>query len=468
MKWLFSLCVCFSVFSCNINNVEPEISFDKLEEQFASTCDSVPIAVYWYWISDNISKEGVIKDLHAMKSVGINKAFIGNIGLNDVPYGKVKFMSDEWWNILHTVLKIATELNIEIGTFNSPDWSQSGGPWVKPEQSMRYLSHKSKVIEGGKRMLIDLPEIEGGQDVKVLAYPFIPSEIKEWHLLKKEDDICELHINRPNSFKYVRSIIIDTKSIIKTNATLYAFENNHYTLIKSFEIDRTNYNVNVGFVPYSPIVISIPENRSKQYKLVLGEKGKGELLIKISDKSYIERYPEKTLAKMFQYPLPIWEDYMWVDQVNNSDLKVSKQQVLDLSLNVTSEGKLDWDDPKGKWNIVRYAMITTGQTNSPASPEATGLEIDKMSKKHINFHFNSFLGEILDRIPAQDRKSFKVAVMDSYETGGLNWTDDMERRFINEYGYSPIPFLPVLHGELIENEDISNRFLWDLTEDILM
>lgn len=462
MKWLFSLCVFFCVISCSIDNSEKtDISLDELEGQFKSSCDSIPIAVYWYWISDNISKEGVVKDLQAMKSVGINKAFIGNIGLNDVPYGKVKFMSDEWWDILHTALKTATELNIEIGIFNSPGWSQSGGPWVKPEQSMRYLSHESIVVEGGKRMEIDLPYIEGGQDVKVLAYPYISSNIQEWHLSKKEDGICELYMNVSDSLKYVRSIIIDTKSKIKTNATLYAIENNHFIKIKSFEIDRTNYNVNVGFIPYSPIVISIPENKSKQYKLVLDGKGKGELSIKLSDKSYIERYPEKTLAKMFQYPLPMWEDYMWDKQVDNNDLKVLKQQVLDLTANVTSEGRLNWNVPDGKWNIVRYAMITTSQTNSPASPEATGLEIDKMSKEHINYHFNSFLGKILDRIPVQDRKCFKVAVMDSYETGGLNWTDDMEKSFIDEYGYSPIPFLPVSHGEVIENTDISNRFLWD-------
>ena len=88
-------------------------------------------AVYWYWISDNISKDGVVKDLHAMKGAGINRAFIGNIGLEDVPYGKVKMLSEEWWEILHIALKTATELNIEIGIFNSPGWSQSGGPWVK-------------------------------------------------------------------------------------------------------------------------------------------------------------------------------------------------------------------------------------------------------------------------------------------------------------------------------------------------
>ena len=40
---------------------------------------------------------------------------------------------------VRTALRTAGDLDIEIGIFNCPGWSQSGGPWVKPEQSMRYL-----------------------------------------------------------------------------------------------------------------------------------------------------------------------------------------------------------------------------------------------------------------------------------------------------------------------------------------
>ncbi len=52
--------------------------------------------VYWYWITDNISREGITRDLEAMARVGIGEAFIGNIFLEDVParqrqgaYGRV-------------------------------------------------------------------------------------------------------------------------------------------------------------------------------------------------------------------------------------------------------------------------------------------------------------------------------------------------------------------------------------------
>ena len=71
-------------------------SFGTIEKNFKSIPDAQKLAVYWYWMSGNISKEGVVKDLQAMKQAGINRAYIGNIGETSIPSGKVKLFSDEW------------------------------------------------------------------------------------------------------------------------------------------------------------------------------------------------------------------------------------------------------------------------------------------------------------------------------------------------------------------------------------
>src|SRR5688500_6644028 len=70
-----------------------------LETGFVNPPAGIQTSVYWYWMVDNSSKQGVIKDLHAMKSVGINRPFIGNRGYETTPYGKVKLFSEEWWDI---------------------------------------------------------------------------------------------------------------------------------------------------------------------------------------------------------------------------------------------------------------------------------------------------------------------------------------------------------------------------------
>lgn len=94
-------------------------------------------------------------------------------------------------------------------------------------------------------------------------------------------------------------------------------------------------------------------------------------------------------------------------------------------------------------------MTPTGTTNSPAPPEATGYETDKMSRPHIEAHFDNFIGQILERIPAKDRKAFKVVVEDSYETGGQNFTDDFLESFRKRYGYDPLPYLPAYYGYVV-------------------
>lgn len=145
----------------------------SLEDDFITPPESVKTSVYWYWMCGNISKEGVVKDLQEMKKVGINRVFIGHNYFDPYVGGKnIRLLSDEWWDILHTALKTAGNLDIEVGMFNSPGWTQAGGPWVKPEQSMRFLNSSEIKVKGPLKLQtkIKKPD-EDFQDVKVIAYP---------------------------------------------------------------------------------------------------------------------------------------------------------------------------------------------------------------------------------------------------------------------------------------------------------
>lgn len=465
---LFSLCilVCLGLLSCNKTETSANHpSFACIEQGFRSIPDSVQTGVYWYWISDNISKEGVERDLEAMKVAGINRAFIGNIGIDGIPYGDHKLLSSEWWEVLHAALKKATELNIEIGIFNSPGWSQSGGPWVKSSQAMRYLASSDTIVAGPGRMQLTLPSVgKDEQDVCVIAYPALDKPVaeKSWAINKKsgQSSSSVLVFDKEAT---VRTLIYRVNTPFKTTAKLWVKKGGKEELLRQFVIDRSNPALNVGFVPYAPVVISLPETSASQFRLEMSEEGEAAGNVTLTSSPMMERYPEKSLAKMFQTPLPMWDDYLWEKQpaVSDASLMVSPDAIKNVT-EFSKNGVLDWEVPEGKWVIRRMAMLPTGVTNSPAAPEATGPEIDKMSKKHVAFHFDAFIGDILKRIPEADRKTFKVVVQDSYETGGQNWTDDMISVFKERYGYDPVPYLPVLEGTVVGNPDISDRFLWDL------
>lgn len=447
-------------------------SSDPLESGFNNPSNQVQTSVYWYWISGNISEEGVKKDLYAMKEAGINRAFIGSMGVEGIetPYEKVAFGSEEWWKILHTALKTATELGIEIGIFNSPGWSQSGGPWIKPEQAMRYLTSTSCEIEGGKKISIQLDKpSKDFQDVRVIAFP----------ALEKADTMSSGKVTFPKDPKRPYEVILKTKpgftlrtisfypseKPINTTARLFAEQNGAYKLIDEFVLDRFNAALNVGFDPYAPVVISVPAIQASRFKVeVDATAAESELKdIILSSAPQIERYPEKSLAKMFQTPLPYWEEYQWREQpaLDNASWAIHSNQVLDISSCLAGD-QLTWEAPAGKWVIMRTGMCPTGVTNSPAEPIATGLEVDKMSREHVAAHFDAYMGEIIRRIPEADRKCWKVVVQDSYETGGQNFTDDFIESFKSRYGYDPLPFLPVYKGYVVDSQDRSDRFLWDV------
>jgi len=490
----FSLCViALGVSGCRTDR-SPEPDWDTIEKVFAKAPDSIQTSVYWYWISDNLSKEGVINDLHAMKKVGINRAFIGNIGLNDLPEGSsglVKLFTDEWWEIMHAALKTATELGIEIGIFNSPGWSQSGGPWVKPDQAMRYLAATDTVVKGPLVFSGGLPAPSGAfQPLKTLAFP-ISSDFAvsiadrhpkvqgtiEGQILRNlfdgdrgtevalPDNASAITVSVDSAFTARSMTIHPAARNMGFNVTLEAMQNGVFEPIKSFRLDRTNNALNVGFEPFAPVVVSFAAVESRVFRVVfdkiVGQAAVAE--IELGTAPRVERYKEKSLVRMHPTPLPYWHDYQWEDQTEvDAQFTIDPAGIKDISSYVSATGELKWEVPEGCWMILQTGMLPTGVTNGPASPEGTGLEIDKMNHEHVLRHFDAFLGEILRRIPEGDRKTFKVAVQDSYETGGQNWTDGFEDKFKQAFGYDPTPYIPVFYGHIVGSQDQSDRFLWDV------
>lgn len=471
---------------------------DKREAGFVTPPSSVQTGTYWYWIEGNISKEGVEKDLEAMKAAGINRAFVANIGGAGTgdpnSQYKVEFMSDEWWDITRAALKKATELGIDIGMFNSPGWSQSGGPWIKAGQTMRYLNSSRTVVKGPGRVTVKLPQpADEFQDVKVVAFPnptpagtvlttanasitAVPS-MGDLTALTDGDNSTDvrfatngeyiIEIN-PQDWFTARSIVVrPAPASINTDVELQAMDaDGRYQTVSRFNINRTRDWKKVGFDPYADVAMSFDPVKSDSYRVVFRSVGAGAGIAELALSSVprVERYKEKSLAKLFQSEVPAWDEYLWREQPQADDRSMAVQpgQVIDLSDKMTADGTLTWDVPEGEWTVLRTGMTPTGVVNEPACPDATGYEVDKLSRKHAEEHFDAYIGEILRRIPADERKSFKLLVQDSYEVGGQNFTDDMIPVFKERYGYDPVPYLPVLSGVVVGSQHDSDAFLWDL------
>ena len=193
---------------------------DSLSEGFRTPPDSIRAAVYWYWLNNNISKEGVVKDLEAMKRVGITRAFIGNQATDDLPYGKVDLFSDEWWDITRQAMKTASELDIELGMFNCPGWSQSGGPWITPEQSMKYVEFREcKVVGEGAEVTVDISDIPRDRIVSVMAYHEVAGASQTWTVKTKDGVPAKKELRLDNPFT-VRTLSVQCNGNVHTPVRL--------------------------------------------------------------------------------------------------------------------------------------------------------------------------------------------------------------------------------------------------------
>ena len=146
---------------------------------------------------------------------------------------------------------------------------------------------------------------------------------------------------------------------------------------------------------------------------------------------------------------------------------VRKDDVIDLTSKMRADGSLDWNPPAGQWVLLRIGYSLKGTTNHPASAEATGLEVDKLSGTAVKAYFDNYLNQYKDATGGlMGKRGLQYVITDSWEAGAQNWTDDMISEFTKRRGYDMKPWLPVLIGYVVDSAEASDRFLWDFRKTI--
>jgi hypothetical protein len=145
---------------------------------------------------------------------------------------------------------------------------------------------------------------------------------------------------------------------------------------------------------------------------------------------------------------------------DGDSLALTENEIIDLN-DQYKDGILTWDVPEGDWTIIRYGMTSTGKRNNYASEGYKGgLCFDQINTRGITAHWNDVPKPLID-IARENGNSLKYVHVDSWEMGIANWTQDFDTEFKKRRGYDIGPWLPVLAGRIVENREISNRFLED-------
>lgn len=463
---------------CNVLGGFSQVANPLSEEMFANPPSEYKPRTWMHAMSGNMSKEGMTKDLEAISEVGIGGVLLFNIA-QGIPYGNIKYNSPEHHAIIRHAASECERLGLTFGVHNCAGWSSSGGPWIKPEDSMKFLVSREVVVDGGD-IDLNLPQPtmrhDFYKDVAVLAYPALQSDNTDFNLKPvitssdksldltkisdyRTDYVMKLHKGKDNkatiTFDYgkpypMRSLYISVVNkapridleISDDGKTFKPFKRNprgrvgkkEWTYFNNFETPNARY---YRIVVYEDLELS-EVNFSSSLKL-------DEYIFKnsLARKEAIEIKPSDEIP---------------------ADYIIAKNQIKDLTSNLFDNGRLKARLPKGKWTIMRIGYTTTGAVNFPASDSGRGLECDKFSAKAVDEHFNAFVKRVIDNVKDVAPNAMQYIEIDSYEMGGQNWTESFADDFKKRFGYDIVPFLPLALGKCIDNVQTSENVLSDFRE----
>lgn len=426
--------------------------------------------VWWHWMDGNVSKEGIRKDIEWMKRNGIggfHQFDAGGVNMPRAAKVKLPYLSDGWKDAFRFALNLADSLDMDVTIASAPGWSSTGGTWVKPEDAIKKLEWRSIDTRGGK-ISVQLPDLYNvvgpyqdyhtdndrikiepyGKDLYVLAVR-LPYSDKSMNALgaqvSKSESTISVEFRKPQTIK---SLTLKTMAMGDRPRTGKPECRNILECSDDGLKWRKVCDIEPTVLPY--LTVNVPPTCAQFFR-VKGEKLESLELFTVMKINHSQELGGFGIIHDFwKYHTPYSKD-----AIRTSD-------IIDLTGKMTADGKLECSLPAGRWRIYRFGWSITGKINHPASPEATGLEVDKLDPDAWMRYFRTYLDLYKDAADGMlGEKGISYLLVDSYEAGAYTWTPKLAKEFKARRGYDLLPWLPVLAGEIIGSSQMSERFLWD-------
>lgn len=139
---------------------------DELATAFRHPPESAKPGVLWMWMGCNLSREGITRDLEALKEAGFNRTtmfsladvttpWAGEIGNSPTP--QIVSWTEPWWELVRHAALESRRLGMDFGMFNGPSYESSGGPWITAELSMQEVCFSQTEVSGPGKVALNLP-----------------------------------------------------------------------------------------------------------------------------------------------------------------------------------------------------------------------------------------------------------------------------------------------------------------------
>jgi hypothetical protein len=503
--------VCLVDVGCKGHSEDEDLA---LKTGFQTPPEGAKPRLWWHWMNGNITREGIKADLEWMKRVGIGgfQNFDAAISTPQIVQKRLVYMTPEWKDAFLYSTRLADSLGLEMAIAGSPGWSESGGPWVTPAQAMKKLVWSELRVEGGHRFTGILPKpptITGKfqntgtsdipglgvteaapvpefySDAAVIAFPAPENEVPlagmkpnitssggKFDLTALTDgDLVKstiLPAGPPNGKSWIQFEFSKPETVQSVTIAIDGGEGGSQTLEASDDGRQFKMVTEIQRGPASQNTLTFSPTTARFFRVAFSTPASqgtpagtkiAELVLHTVAR--VNRFEDKagftSAAGLYALATP---------SVSASNA-ISKDKIVDLTSKMQPDGTLDWTPAEGSWVVLRFGYSLTGKKNHPASPEATGLEVDKLSAEHVKAYFTNYLDQYKEATGGlMGRKGLQYMITDSWEAGVQNWTDKMMTEFMNRRGYNIFPWMPVLTGRVVESAEASDRFLWDFRKTI--
>jgi hypothetical protein len=148
-----------------------EREYAELERIFENPPESARPGVLWMWMGCNISKEGITRDLEALRETGFNRTLMFSLAdvttpwpnkIYDSPTPEIIAWTGPWWELVRHAVLESKRLGMDFGMFNGPGYATSGGPWIPAELSMQETCFSQQGIKGGRllSLVLERPRVD--------------------------------------------------------------------------------------------------------------------------------------------------------------------------------------------------------------------------------------------------------------------------------------------------------------------